>query len=49
MDAKELPSRPSLEQYKKQAKDLVKSRKSRRPGITGVGQCSGRSHPLPGG
>ena len=24
MDAKELPARPSLEQYKKQAKDLVK-------------------------
>ncbi|HEY6373300.1 MAG TPA: ankyrin repeat domain-containing protein, partial [Candidatus Sulfotelmatobacter sp.] len=29
MDAKELPARSSLEQYKKQAKDLVKSRKSR--------------------
>jgi ankyrin repeat protein len=28
MDAKELPARPSLEQYKKQAKDLVKSRNS---------------------
>jgi ankyrin repeat protein len=26
MNAKELPARPSLEQYKKQAKDLVKSR-----------------------
>jgi len=31
MDAKELPARPSLEQYKKQAKDLVKSCKSRDP------------------
>jgi ankyrin repeat protein len=29
MDAKELPARPSLEQYKRQAKDLVKARKSR--------------------
>ncbi len=28
MDAKELPARPSLEQYKKQAKDLVKACKS---------------------
>ncbi len=28
MDAKELPARPSLEQYKKQAKDLVKNQKS---------------------
>jgi hypothetical protein len=27
MDAKELPPRPSLEQYKKQAKDLVKSKR----------------------
>jgi hypothetical protein len=26
MDAKELPTCPSLEQYKKQAKDLVKAR-----------------------
>jgi ankyrin repeat protein len=28
MDAKQLPARPSLEQYKKQAKDLLKSRGS---------------------
>jgi ankyrin repeat protein len=28
MDAKQLPARPSLEQYKKQAKDLVKGRMS---------------------
>jgi hypothetical protein len=28
MDIKELPTRPSLEQYKKQAKDLVKAYKS---------------------
>ena len=28
MDAKELPARPNLEQYKKQAKDLVKARKA---------------------
>ena len=28
MSAKELPARPNLEQYKKQAKDLVKARKS---------------------
>src|SRR5882762_9131166 len=28
MDARELPARPSLEQYKKQAKDLVKACKS---------------------
>ncbi|HYN24997.1 MAG TPA: hypothetical protein VES69_08115 [Pyrinomonadaceae bacterium] len=26
MDAKELPARPNLEQYKKQAKELVKAR-----------------------
>jgi len=31
MDAKELSPRPSLEQYKKQAKDLVKARKSGDP------------------
>ena len=31
MDAKELPARPNLEQYKKQAKDLVKARKSGDP------------------
>jgi ankyrin repeat protein len=31
MDAKELPARPSLEQYRKQAKDLVKSCKSGDP------------------
>src|SRR5689334_13157259 len=28
MDAKQLPARPSLEQYRKQAKDLFKARKS---------------------
>src|SRR5689334_610930 len=28
MDTKELPAHPSLEQYKKQAKDLLKSAKS---------------------
>ena len=28
MDAKELPARPSLEQYKKQAKDLLKAFKA---------------------
>src|SRR3989442_14320382 len=28
MDTKELPAHPSLEQYKKQAKDLLKSSKS---------------------
>src|SRR5262245_5983102 len=28
MDAKQLPARPSLEQYRKQAKDLFKERKS---------------------
>ena len=28
MDAKQLPARPSLEQYRKQAKDLFKTRKS---------------------
>jgi ankyrin repeat protein len=32
MDAKEQPARPSLEQYKKQAKDLVKAFKSADPG-----------------
>jgi len=32
MDAKELPARPNLEQYKKQAKDLVKQFKSFRDG-----------------
>ncbi|MGH9854099.1 MAG: ankyrin repeat domain-containing protein, partial [Blastocatellia bacterium] len=31
MDAKQLPARPSLEQYKKQAKNLAKSRKSGDP------------------
>src|SRR5713226_1825419 len=31
MDAKELPSRPSLEQYRKQAKDLLKTHKSGDP------------------
>jgi len=31
MDAKELPARPSLEQYKKQAKDLLKSCKAGNP------------------
>jgi len=31
MDTKELPARPSLEQYKKQAKDLLKSAKSGHP------------------
>jgi len=31
MDAKELPPHPNLEQYKKQAKDLVKARKSGDP------------------
>src|SRR5580658_836291 len=31
MDAKELPARPSLEQYKKQAKDLLKSCKAGDP------------------
>jgi hypothetical protein len=31
MDARELPARPSLEQYKKQAKDLVKIK--RQPGV----------------
>jgi ankyrin repeat protein len=31
MDAKQLPARPSLEQYKKQAKDLLKARKSGNP------------------
>ncbi len=31
MDAKKLPPRPSLEQYEKQAKDLVKARKSGDP------------------
>lgn len=31
MDTKELPPRPSLEQYKQQAKDLVKSRKAGDP------------------
>jgi ankyrin repeat protein len=31
MDAKELPARPSLEQYKKQAKDLLKTCKARDP------------------
>src|SRR5690242_362475 len=28
MDAKQLPARPSLEQYRKQAKDLFKARRS---------------------
>jgi len=28
MDAKQLPAHPSLEQYRKQAKDLFKTRKS---------------------
>ena len=31
MDARKLPARPSVEQYKKQAKDLVKSRKAGDP------------------
>ena len=31
MDVKQLPARPSLEHYKKQAKNLVKSRKSGDP------------------
>src|SRR5712691_4292232 len=31
MDARELPPRPNLEQYKKQAKDLVKAHKSGDP------------------
>ena len=31
MDAKELPARPSLEQYKKQAKDLLKACKAGDP------------------
>jgi ankyrin repeat protein len=31
MDAQEIPVHPNLEQYKKQAKDLVKARKSRDP------------------
>ena len=28
MDAKEVPTRPNLEQYKKQAKELAKSHRS---------------------
>src|SRR5262249_34668097 len=36
MDAKELPARPSLEQYKKQAKELVKKQK------TGDSEIAGR-------
>ena len=35
MDAKELPARPSLEQYKKQAKDLVKAFKGFRASASG--------------
>ena len=31
METKELPAHPSLEQYKKQAKDLLKSAKSGHP------------------
>ena len=45
MDAKEIPARPSLEQYKKQAKDLVKGFKSGDPDpLLRVR----KSHPHPG-
>ncbi len=33
MDARELPARPTLDRYQKQAKDLVKSRKSSDPEV----------------
>ena len=35
MDAKELPARPSLEQYKKQGKELVKALKALRNNVSG--------------
>jgi len=38
MDAKELPARPSLEQYKKQAKELVKDVKDFRAGLSSGGE-----------
>ena len=36
MSARELPARPNLEQYKKQAKDLLKASKRRCSGGTGA-------------
>jgi ankyrin repeat protein len=42
MDARELPARPSVEQYRKQAKDLVKACKSGDPGAV---QRIKRYHP----
>src|SRR5438874_2131180 len=46
MDTKELPAHPSLEQYKKQAKDLVKSSKSgRREALQVTLQRIKKDHP----
>jgi ankyrin repeat protein len=43
MDAKVLPAHPNLEQYKKQAKDLVKARKSGKPeALRRISQCHPR-------
>src|SRR5262245_39361745 len=48
MDAKELPPHPDLEQYKKQAKDLVKARKSCDPeALRRIGQFHPRFVKLP--
>ncbi len=51
MDSKELPVRPNLEQYKKQAKDLVKVFKdfgARQPGDPETIQRIKKYHPRPG-
>jgi hypothetical protein len=49
MDAKELPPHPNLEQYKKQAKDLVKARKSDDPeALRSIRQYHPRFAKLPG-
>jgi ankyrin repeat protein len=48
MDSKELPARPNLEQYKKQAKDLVKVFKdfrARQPGVPETIQRIKKYHP----